>query len=457
MTMMNRKIEVLAAALLIACAIVACAMIAPAARAAGNLTVKTTGSGRVSGSGILCPPTCTSRFPRPSQYLIGFGQSEATSFGASSPSKAWPAVLAHDIRATEDNQALIGAVAAYPNGSTYVGGWAWVLQRGTPGSNPAAPPASFTGTEYYGFNDMNDLGGPTKLGPFVQSMYTMVSRMDSVAVFEDNSRSVSAPASAWKSMQANGEENSGTTLLQPTADDVPLTISVPASFQGGTIALGFTTGVVMNPPVGQVIYDVSVDGGAPSSYTIDGPSMVTPYIGKGGGAIGTVDRISNLSKGAHTLKVWLVSAASTLTTYFDYWEALATQPAARPILLPLQFTIPPVGFTPFVGDPYVPNNPDIATLNGVIQQIATQFGPNVQAVPVTLYDNPSNFYIDNDHPNDAGHALIAKQLLNALTTVTLKPAAKAGAAFRGWSGACSGTGTCTVNLSRNRTVTAKFS
>jgi hypothetical protein len=442
---------------LAAAALIACAMIAPAAHAAGNLTVKMTGSGRVSGSGILCPPTCTSPFPRPSQYLIGFGQSEATSFGASSPSKAWPALLARDIHAIEDNLALIGAVAAYPNGSTYVGGWAWVLQKGTPGSNLAAPPASFTGTEYFGFNDMNDLGGPTRLGPFVQSMYTMISRMDSVAVFEDNGRTVSAPASGWASMGAKGDENSGTTLLHPTADDVPLTISVPASFQGGTIALGFTTGVVMNPPVGQVIYDVSVDGGAPRPYTIDGPSMVTAYIGKGGGAIGTVDRIWNLAKGAHTLKVWLVSAASTLTTYFDYWEALANQPAARPILLPLQFTIPPVGFTPFIGDPYVPDNTDIGTLNTVIQQIATQFGPNVQAVPVTLYDNPSNFYIDNDHPNDAGHALIAKQLLNALSTVTLKAAPKAGWSFRGWSGACSGTGTCTVNLSRNRTVVAKFS
>ena len=42
------------------------------------------------------------------------------------------------------------------------------------------------------------------------------------------------------------------------------------------------------------------------------------------------------------------------------------------------------------------------------------------------------------------------------TAVTLTPAAAPGAIFAGWSGACSGTGACTVTVDADRTVTARF-
>ena len=434
----------------------ACALVAPSARAAGTLTVKATGAGTVSASGILCPPTCKQRYPRPSHYLIGFGHSEATSFGATTPTQAWPALLAHDIPATEDNQAVIGAVTSYPDGTKYQGGWAWVLQNANPGTNMTALPFTFTSTLFYGFNDLNDLGGPSNLSPFVQALQTIISRVDSIAVFEDNDPTVSAPSSAWASITTSGV-NSGTTVLAPKASGVPLTISVPADFQGGTIALGFSATSTTNPPAGQAIYSISVDGGAPRPYTIDAPSMVTPYIGFGGGWIGTVYRIPNLAPGPHTIKLALDASAATIGSYFDYWEALANPPVARPIELPLQFAIPPNGFIPFIGDPYIPNNPAIASLDQDIRQVAAQFGPNVMPVQLNLGTNPANLTSDGSHPNDAGHALIAQQLFAALTMVTLTETPKRGARFKGWQGACSGTGPCTVTVSRNRSVTATFS
>jgi len=42
------------------------------------------------------------------------------------------------------------------------------------------------------------------------------------------------------------------------------------------------------------------------------------------------------------------------------------------------------------------------------------------------------------------------------TTVTLTAAPTAGSTFAGWSGACSGTGTCTVTMNTSRSVTATF-
>jgi hypothetical protein len=42
------------------------------------------------------------------------------------------------------------------------------------------------------------------------------------------------------------------------------------------------------------------------------------------------------------------------------------------------------------------------------------------------------------------------------TTVTLTPTADAGSSFAGWSGACSGTGACTVTMDQARSVTATF-
>jgi lysophospholipase L1-like esterase len=410
----------------------------------------------VSGSGILCPPACTQRFPRPSRYLVNFGHSDATPYGAATPAQSWPALLAADLSAKEVGLAVVGANASYPDGTKFDGGWPWVLGYTQPGTNLAAPAPPFTGSLFYGFNDLVNLAGPDNLGPFAQAMTTMIARLDSVAVFGDDSRTVSAPGSGWQAVASQGESSSR-HLLGPEHAGSSLTIAVPESFRGGTIALGFTSASYTNPPSGQAVYAVSVDGGSGRRYTIDGPSMVTPTVGAGGGAIGTVDQIAALAPGAHTLTVTLLQSSPSIASYFDYWEAEASQPQARPILLPLQYQVPDAAFAPFAENRYVPTDAAIVALDGVIRLLASRWGPNVIAVPLDLGLDPANYDTDGAHPSTAGHALIARQMLAALSTVTLTATPQRGSTFKGWSGAgCSGTRPCTIALSRGRTVTARF-
>jgi hypothetical protein len=185
--------------------------------------------------------------------------------------------------------------------------------------------------------------------------------------------------------------------------------------------------------------------------------MVTPVVGAGGGAVGTVDQVAALTPGAHTLAVTLLESSPSIRSYFDYWEAEANQPQARPILLPLQYQVPDAAFAPFAENRYVPTDAALVALDGVIRQVASHWGPNVIAVPLDLGLDPANYYADDAHPSTAGHALIAQQMLTALSAVTLTATPERGSTFTGWSGAgCSGTRPCTIALSHARAVSARF-
>lgn len=430
---------------------------APAsAPAAGILRVRTSGPGLVSGNGILCPPTCTQRYPRRSRAFVDFGHSDATPYGAATPEQSWPALVARALSAQEVDLAVIGANASYPDGAKFDGGWPWVLAYTQPGTNLAAPPAPFTSSLFYGFNDLVDLAGPSHLGPFVQAMTTMIARLQSVAAFADDSRTVSAPAGAWRRVPGPGLGNSP-VLLAPEHPGSTLAITVPRSFRGGTIALGFTSTSLTNPPSGRASYAVSIDGGPARGYAIDGRSMVTPFVGAGGGFIGTVDQLRALKPGPHRLTVTLASSSAAIASYFDYWEAEASQPQARPILLALQWPLTPAAFAYFAANRYVPDNAAVAALDRTIRRIAARSGPNVIPVSLDLGRSLGDYTPDQAHPSNAGHALIAKQMLAALSTVTLTARGRRGARFAGWRGAgCSGTGTCTIALTSRRTVTAVF-
>jgi hypothetical protein len=101
------------------------------------------------------------------------------------------------------------------------------------------------------------------------------------------------------------------------------------------------------------------------------------------------------------------------------------------------------------------------TGNGALAVTAT-FAPPLAAAPgaptekYTLTVTRSGSGAVTSAPEGIGCGSECVQIYPAGTTITLKPSEKSGWVFERWSGACSGTGSCTVTLDRDRAVQATF-
>ena len=96
-----------------------------------------------------------------------------------------------------------------------------------------------------------------------------------------------------------------------------------------------------------------------------------------------------------------------------------------------------------------------ASLNGSSQQGTLTV--NASSSPVLLVHRQGQVFgtvTSNDGLIDCGSTCSAAY--NTPNTVTLTAASTFNATFTGWSGACSGTGTCSVTMSASQTVTANF-
>jgi len=80
--------------------------------------------------------------------------------------------------------------------------------------------------------------------------------------------------------------------------------------------------------------------------------------------------------------------------------------------------------------------------------------PTTFQLTVQMSGNGSGTVTSSPAGIDCGPA--CREAFNSGTVVTLTAAAATGSIFAGWSGACSGTQSCTVTLSANQTVTATF-
>jgi hypothetical protein len=95
------------------------------------------------------------------------------------------------------------------------------------------------------------------------------------------------------------------------------------------------------------------------------------------------------------------------------------------------------------------------TGNGALAVTAT-FASAAPPAKYTLTVTRSGSGAVTSAPEGIGCGSECIQTYFAGTEVTLKPSAKGGWTFAGWSGACSGTGSCRVTLDRDRAVQATF-
>lgn len=330
--------------------------------------------------------------------------------GGTSGTHTLGGLLAAYFMAIEQNWSVNGAAACYDQVAAQTGGraggWTWMLKNITRPATITAAPPSAANILFFGVNDIVVLG-ITRMGPFKEAYRAMLCRMIANATFEETDASITYPA-GWSTVTAtNWAGNNQVKRCVPGS--AVATIQVPSGFLGGTIDLGFVTttssavGVI---PTGQAVWTITVDGTVnTTTYTIDGPSMVTPLFSDGGGRNATVYRIKNLSAGAHTITLTLTSESGTLTTYFDYWQTEAVTPPPTALLLQyygLNNTLAPV-------------DSSMDAMNQIITGIAGEFAlSQVTTVPLNLYKNPVNYYSDGLHGVDAGFTVMAGQVEQAL-------------------------------------------
>src|SRR5207244_12118902 len=88
------------------------------------------------------------------------------------------------------------------------------------------------------------------------------------------------------------------------------------------------------------------------------------------------------------------------------------------------------------------------------RDVTADFGPPTHVLTVTKAGSGTGTVTSDLAGIDCG-ATCSASFADG-TVVTLTAAASSGSAFTGWSGDCSGTGTCTVTMSVARNVTATF-
>ncbi|GEM82919.1 InlB B-repeat-containing protein [Meiothermus hypogaeus] len=96
---------------------------------------------------------------------------------------------------------------------------------------------------------------------------------------------------------------------------------------------------------------------------------------------------------------------------------------------------------------------DAGTFNSSTQTFTTSAAPTFA---LTVNKNGTGSGTVTSSPSGINCGATCSAAFNAGASVTLSAAAASGSTFAGWSGACTGTGTCTVTMNAAQTVTATF-
>lgn len=180
--------------------------------------------------------------------ITAFGHSYLTGGGVTYVDKQYITLLGGMLRSRIQDLGMGGSQAAHDyswlgvnNGQ---GGWSHVLQNYQP-STTGAPytPANTMPYIHYGHNDMahhatDATGAPRTI--FKTAIRTILSRLSTAKIYEDTHASVAYGVLTWQPALASTLRNSGTQYRPIPGNTATITITLPADFEGGTVAIGFT-------------------------------------------------------------------------------------------------------------------------------------------------------------------------------------------------------------------------
>lgn len=347
---------------------------------------------------------------RSASAIETFGGSHATAYGASSPEQAWGALAARALGAVE-----------YPFASNGL-----ILCREGNGANRYIRPASARRTardlarglrapaDLVVFNlGLADLassgasGGTFYPEPIRNGLRAMIAFARLGAFYGAEPGGASDPSIAYGGTWADSaatDRCTGAGLRSTTTTGATVTITVPAQFPGGEIDLFW---IASN---GAPVVDVATTGASRFARTdtlgADYFDQVTAFK-----ANYVVQRLTGLDAGAHTITV-AVRGNLGFGLGFDGWGIADPDPPN--VVLSTQLKAPQATLDAFLG-PMAADTPTADTidrLNGWIASLLPEYRRlTLLQTPEVILEAPSST-VDGMHPNDTGHRLIARALVD---------------------------------------------
>jgi hypothetical protein len=249
--------------------------------------------------------------------------------------------------------------------------------------------------------------------PFKNALRTAVSRYRAGGVFEAETNPGSsitysgAGGADWTNVGNNFEIMSGSGYRNTGVNGATYTITTPADFPGGTVAVGiaFNAGNLAT-------HTWTVNGSAAGSVSGTGQYASGRFIVH-------TKRFTGLAAGTNTI-VGTVSGI-TGSAILDFWQIEAANPPA--VLLPLanRFYNYSLYGAPTAPWTYLPTDTDRTQIDNAITAIKNEFDSSVITVDTdsVLTKSQQNFMADGAHLNPLGNSKLAAQMYKALATAPI--------------------------------------
>jgi len=340
-----------------------------------------------------------------------WGHSYAFGIGTSDESKRFSRIIAERYRLDHADESVSGTAFAGDSSGASFGKFLQVITRGTTGyvvgSGVAATAQAGFATPggvhslFYGINDVNSLGNTTAaLEPVRQAFRTAISRLRAGAILESDTAPFAYSGTGW-STQATANASSGANYKMTTVNGDSYTITLPADFPGGTLALG----IVALSGVG--------NGGIHTTTSFGVSRSIAAFSTRTGSATHFVWRLTGLPAGAQSIVVTVSGIVASTSIDYAQWEA----PDAQAPLTILHLQPYPVNYSAYGSvAPGPPTNSGVDALNQIIRDVATEFGSRCLIVDHSNMNGVVAMFSATDslHPSDLGHSTIAANTIAAI-------------------------------------------